>query len=356
MDARPPRPAARTKLTAQQERRLIAFLDDKFLNLTRGYMKRSQPSKAHLATLTADFLAAATPLLQLILKIPPSAVPGHSAPMDTSGMTSLLDWLDDLDQAWVWVLSVPSWDPVNGPADTEPDAETTSPVSRATQTERTRLRGLLVGGAAALEEWLGGGVPSVCSGTTTERDRDGDAEDDDEDEDVADVLARPRWGCKTAGGAWRHRGTSPDLNTSVLAMRIADLPLVPTGYDFRRICARRRCSDPPPLYPIYEYLALESSHFRNTSLPKCPMVFEDIGRTRQDHLQTMSSGSHGLRCAVLLFDPIKPPSSEHRVSSVCGKYGLGLVVDAVPSNVITPNAKVPAKPLDDRHGVPESLY
>ncbi|KAJ7084865.1 hypothetical protein B0H15DRAFT_783628 [Mycena belliarum] len=204
MDARPPRPAARTKLTAQQERRLIAFLDDKFLELTRGYKMRSQPSKSHLATLT-DFLAAAAPLLQLILQTPPSsalrapyllrlthdvlgAVPGYPTPLDTSGMTGLLDWLDDLDQSWVCVLSVRAWDPVNGPADTEPDAETAAKVSRVTQTERTRLRGLLVGGAAALEEWLGGGVPSVCSGPITERDRDG--EDDDDDEDVADVLAR----------------------------------------------------------------------------------------------------------------------------------------------------------------------
>ncbi|KAJ7700768.1 hypothetical protein B0H17DRAFT_1128625 [Mycena rosella] len=202
LDAPPPPPRA---LSARQERRLIAFLDDKFLELTRGYKMRSQPSKTPLSTLSA-FLAAATPLLALILQIPPactlrtsyllrlthdvlSSVPGYPAPADSGGMTELLDWLDDLDQGWVCVLCARAWDPMDGAADPGPGAETAAGTATkgATQTERTRLRGLLVSGAAALEEWLGG-APRQHPGVIIEEDEDENPED--EGEDVADVLAR----------------------------------------------------------------------------------------------------------------------------------------------------------------------
>ncbi|KAJ7145010.1 hypothetical protein C8R43DRAFT_1108830 [Mycena crocata] len=163
-------------LNPRQERRLVNFLDDKFLELTRNYKKRSQPS-THLPTLTL-YLEASRTLLSLILQIPPidpstslrtayllrltndvlASAPGY--PADGETIPILLDWLDDLDQAWLSVLQAQVWDAENGPADLVIDAEAaatgmkSSPVS---QTERTRLRSLLIGGSATLEEWLAAG-------------------------------------------------------------------------------------------------------------------------------------------------------------------------------------------------------
>ncbi|KAJ7119011.1 hypothetical protein C8R44DRAFT_625238 [Mycena epipterygia] len=162
-------------LTARQERKLVTFLDDKFLELTRGYKKRS-----NLPTLSL-FLDAAQKILSLVLQIPPidpstslrtayllrltndilASVPGY--PADADNIPILLDWLDDLDQAWLSVLQAQVWDPENGAADLVIDAEAaaagtkSSPIS---QTERTRLRSLLIGGSATLEEWLGDGDAS----------------------------------------------------------------------------------------------------------------------------------------------------------------------------------------------------
>ncbi|KAJ7491001.1 hypothetical protein FB451DRAFT_1221712 [Mycena latifolia] len=208
MDASPPSSPVRTKLTAPQERRLIAYLDERFLELTRGYKMRSQPSKTPLAALP-DFLAAATPLLSLILQTPPTSatraayllrlthdvlgsVSGYPAPADAGELAGLLDWLDDLDQGWVCVLRGHSWDPVNGPAEPNVTAEAAAATNMkaVTQTERTRLRGLLVSGAAALEEWLGGGAPRMRMDTGTIMEEDEDEDGEDADEDVADVLAR----------------------------------------------------------------------------------------------------------------------------------------------------------------------
>lgn len=73
-------------------------------------------------------------------------------------LPEVLDWLDDLDQAWVAVLQSQVWDPQEGAGtDLLIDAEEAAggmKSSPVTQTESTRLRSLLVGGAASLEEWL----------------------------------------------------------------------------------------------------------------------------------------------------------------------------------------------------------
>ncbi|KAJ6500776.1 hypothetical protein C8R45DRAFT_80699 [Mycena sanguinolenta] len=165
-------------LTARQERRLINFLEDKFLELTRGYKKRSEPT-THLPTLPL-YLNAAQAILAIVLQIPPVdpstslrtayllrltndvlvSVPGYSA--DSSNIEILLDWLDDLDQAWLMVLHAQVWDPENGPTDLVIDAEAAATGTRSspvTQTERTRLRSLLIGGSATLEEWLAAARP-----------------------------------------------------------------------------------------------------------------------------------------------------------------------------------------------------
>lgn len=90
----------------------------------------------------------------------------------TEALRELLDWLDDLDQAWVAVLQSQVWDPEAGEgvdlildaddtdsgqeANVEANGGTThsrksTPIS---QTDVTRLRSLLVTSIANLEEWL----------------------------------------------------------------------------------------------------------------------------------------------------------------------------------------------------------
>ena len=79
-----------------------------------------------------------------------------------------MDWLDDLDQAWLAVLQAQVWDPTEGRIDLVIDAADASAgvkSSPLTQTERTRLKSLIVGGEASLEEWLE-------KGHSDERDED----------------------------------------------------------------------------------------------------------------------------------------------------------------------------------------
>ncbi|KAG9225802.1 hypothetical protein CCMSSC00406_0007812 [Pleurotus cornucopiae] len=166
--------SSKRALSAVQERRLVDHLDQQFLELTRGYKKRSEPT-THLPTLSS-YLAAAQKILILILQIPPidpstslrtalllrltnevlSSIPGY--PPDRDALQEVLDWLDDLDQAWVAALQSQVWDPAQAAGvDLVVDASDaaagmkSSPMS---QTERTRLRSLLVGASASLEEWL----------------------------------------------------------------------------------------------------------------------------------------------------------------------------------------------------------
>jgi len=72
-----------------------------------------------------------------------------------------VSWLDDLDQAWLVVLQSQMWDADNGEgADLLIEADDAAAGVKSTpmnQTETTRLRSLLVGAMAELEEWLDGG-------------------------------------------------------------------------------------------------------------------------------------------------------------------------------------------------------
>ncbi|KAI0081402.1 hypothetical protein K474DRAFT_1688660 [Panus rudis PR-1116 ss-1] len=162
-------------LSPTQERKLVDFLEDKFLDITRNFKKRSDPS-SKLQTLSA-YLTETHTLLSLILQIPPV---DPSTPLRTSfllrltgevmdGITGyrpdvqtlpqLLDWLNDLDRGWLCVLRAQKWDPearegvdlvVESPKDEELPLRST-PMN---QTERTRLKSLLIAGTAKLEEWL----------------------------------------------------------------------------------------------------------------------------------------------------------------------------------------------------------
>lgn len=82
-------------------------------------------------------------------------------PPDLQTLPQLLAWLDDLDHAWLAVLRFQAWDTeektgvdivIESPEEGIPPL-TSSPMS---QTERTRLRSLLVAGTSNMEEWLVG--------------------------------------------------------------------------------------------------------------------------------------------------------------------------------------------------------
>jgi hypothetical protein len=127
-----------------------------------------------LLRLTGDVLNSITGY-RLTSEIPPTN--GHAdgpiastsdldsipLPLAGSALQDLLDFLDDLDQAWVAVLQGQVWDPSSGagvdlvvPIDSSPglplmNVKSTPP----SQTDIARLRSLLIGGQSALEEWLG---------------------------------------------------------------------------------------------------------------------------------------------------------------------------------------------------------
>jgi len=133
-----------------------------------------------LPTLTA-YLGAMQNLLAFVLQIPPvdpstqlrtafllrltgdvmTSVPGY--PPEMKELQSLLDFLDDLDEAWLAVLKSQVWEPATGegvdliiPVDQIKPGEPPIKSSPVSQTERTRLRSLLITGTAGLEEWLTG--------------------------------------------------------------------------------------------------------------------------------------------------------------------------------------------------------
>ena len=133
-------------------------------------------SSTTLPTLVA-YLSAAHPLLAVILQIPPldpqaalrsslllrltgeimSSITGYQPTVDS--LPILLSWLDELDRGWLAVLQSQIWDPDSHsgvdfiiPSDSrESHIVHFSPIS---QTDRTRLRSILVSGITALEEWL----------------------------------------------------------------------------------------------------------------------------------------------------------------------------------------------------------
>jgi hypothetical protein len=115
-------------------------------------------------------------------------------------MGELLDWLDDLDAAWVVVMQAQVWDPVKGmgvdwveemrSADGEKEGEKREVKKEVmSQTERTRLRSLLVGGVAALEEWLAGSSLSV-NGRGMEVDDDEEERGEGMGDEIETALER----------------------------------------------------------------------------------------------------------------------------------------------------------------------
>ncbi len=118
-----------------------------------------------------SYLEAAHHILSLVLQIPPvypsaslrttlllrltgdvlSSVPGYG--LEPAALPLLLSWLTDLDAGWLAVLRAQAWDPSHACA-VDALLPEGARVSRPSQTERTRLRSLLIGGTDALEEWI----------------------------------------------------------------------------------------------------------------------------------------------------------------------------------------------------------
>jgi hypothetical protein len=155
-----------------------------------------------LRTLRA-YLEAARHLLLLVIQIPPIdpstglriayllrftgdvlfAIPGYQ--LETSTTTGIqetlrdvLEFLGDLDQAWLAVLQSQVWDPTTGQAvdlvvdDPNPPSNISLALSikstPPSQTDVTRLQSLLFTGGSSLEEWL-----------ANEKSRVDDADNDD---------------------------------------------------------------------------------------------------------------------------------------------------------------------------------
>lgn len=137
---------------------------------------RSQPSST-LPTLSA-YLTITHPLLFLILQIPPfdpstslrtalllrltgevlNSIVGYLP--DTKTLPQLLAWLQDLDEGWLAILRAQTWHTeahegvdIVLPDDVAVASLKSTPVS---QTERTRLRSLLIAGTSNMEEWFTG--------------------------------------------------------------------------------------------------------------------------------------------------------------------------------------------------------
>jgi hypothetical protein len=158
-----------------------------------------------LRTLPA-YLEAARHLLLLVIQIPPIdpstglriayllrftgdvlfAIPGYQLETSTTSiqetLRDVLEFLGDLDRAWLAVLQSQVWDPSTGqavdlvvtlyddpktinPPSNMPSAVKSTPPS---QTEVTRLQSLLFTGESSLEEWL-----------TSEKSRADNADNDD---------------------------------------------------------------------------------------------------------------------------------------------------------------------------------
>ncbi|KAH9915712.1 hypothetical protein B0H21DRAFT_853318 [Amylocystis lapponica] len=159
-------------LTAKQERSLVDYLEQNFLEITRNHKKRSLPAHEHASDALVLFGSNAHPALphsadppldpsaslrtSLLLRLTGevfSAIPGYAPDVET--LPQLLSWLDDLDKGWLAVLRSQRWDTAsNTGVDVTLPADTRLHASPVSQTERTRLRSMLIAGTGGMEEWL----------------------------------------------------------------------------------------------------------------------------------------------------------------------------------------------------------
>ncbi|KAI4525721.1 hypothetical protein K525DRAFT_265790 [Schizophyllum commune Loenen D] len=177
-------------LSTRQERRLMDYLDERLLNLMRNYKKRAEDSTS-TPTLQA-YLQESRQILSLILQIPPvqpsaslrtayllhltndviSAIPGYPAELES--LPDLLTWLNELDRAWQVVLAGQIWRPEEHIGVDPPEGSALQRRNLITQTDRTRLKSMLISGSAVIEDWVGEIV----------------AQDDVDAEDIESMLQR----------------------------------------------------------------------------------------------------------------------------------------------------------------------
>jgi hypothetical protein len=69
-------------------------------------------------------------------------------------VAQLLDWITDLDQGWLAVFSSQQWDPTRR-SGVQVKFESNSVPDPVSQTDRARLRSMLVLGKESLDDWLG---------------------------------------------------------------------------------------------------------------------------------------------------------------------------------------------------------
>ncbi|KAH9978463.1 hypothetical protein BJV74DRAFT_780632, partial [Russula compacta] len=158
-------------LSERQERRLLDYVDQKYLRIRQEYSRRHEP-ESELPTLRAYFLATQT-LLTLTLQVPPLTQSGMlrislllrltgtvmedivGYPPGATDLSPLLEWLDMLDRGWLSVLCRQAWDPVRGEGVELPE-ELLEKTPLPTQTDRTRVHSLLITGISTLEDWREG--------------------------------------------------------------------------------------------------------------------------------------------------------------------------------------------------------
>ena len=116
-----------------------------------------------------------------------SSIPGYTLGTDNNviqqTLQDLIDFLDDLDQAWLSVLQGQIWDPEKGEGVdliVPVEEATTLKSSPPSQTDLTRLRSLLFAGQSALEEWL----------SAKQVENDVQATQADDVDDVSGMLSR----------------------------------------------------------------------------------------------------------------------------------------------------------------------
>jgi hypothetical protein len=126
-------------------------------------------------------------------------------------LTSLLQFLDTLDRAWLAILRSQIWDTASGRgvdmlvSSSQPQSPATLQGNLAglqlgggtaggvSQTDRTRLRSILLLGTERMEEWMDGGVLVVFSNEAEGEDEFGlDEDEEDEDEGIERKVANEK--------------------------------------------------------------------------------------------------------------------------------------------------------------------
>ncbi|KAI9455720.1 hypothetical protein BJY52DRAFT_1224580, partial [Lactarius psammicola] len=191
-------------LSEPQERRLLAYLDEKYREIHQDYGKRHEPT-SKLPTLRAYLDAMRSTACRPVRDAPDITfvtltntvmedAPGY--PPDSTDLVTLLKWLDLLDHGWLSVLCMQAWDPVRGEGVDLPQhlLEKTPP---ATQTDRTRVHSLLVTGTSTLEDWMEERRRTTRTASTLTRLRELEP---DEGGDEEELLARlPSWDSGAGG-------------------------------------------------------------------------------------------------------------------------------------------------------------